>query len=105
MSQFLSLIITITLLLSTLSSPINLTLNLLDNDQYPNAVCNDGTSAGYYYSLSSTQSNYWLIHLQGGIHIYQIYHPFDFYILHFSLQVIGVIRLKAVINEIYPRQT
>ena len=51
-----------------LSSPISLKLNYLDNSEYPNALCNDRTSAGYYYSLSTSKSssNYWIVHLEGG---------------------------------------
>ena len=53
----------------TLSSPALLSLEILNNAAYPNALCNDGTSAGYYFNLSTSSppSEYWIIHLEGYI--------------------------------------
>lgn len=42
-----------------------LTLSTLDLDSYPNAVCNDGSPAGYYYR-DNPRSDKLLINLQGG---------------------------------------
>ena len=34
--------------------------------RYADAVCNDGSPAGYYWRASPTQSNVWIIFLEGG---------------------------------------
>jgi len=44
-------------------------LHLFDREEYPDAVCNDGTMGGYYFAPSSSsgeQANVFLIHLPGG---------------------------------------
>jgi hypothetical protein len=41
----------------------NLVVKMLD--AYPEAVCNDGTPGGYYWS-KGTDPSLWLVYLQGG---------------------------------------
>ena len=41
-------------------------MNLLSLDVFPNAVCNDGSPAGYWFKPSSTGSLTWIVHLMGG---------------------------------------
>lgn len=41
-------------------------LTLFDLSKFPKAICNDGTPSGYYFAPSSTGSNLWIIHQQGG---------------------------------------
>lgn len=43
-----------------------LSLNLLDSKKYPLALCNDGTSSGYYYLPATTKPDRWIFHLEGG---------------------------------------
>ncbi len=38
----------------------------LDATQYPDAVCNDGSTASMYVSQAAAQTNDWVVHLQGG---------------------------------------
>ena len=51
----------------------SLALHMLPNDLYPDAVCNDGTAAGFYYRKGGSDDSgfliedpRWLVFLQGG---------------------------------------
>ena len=53
------------------SNPHNkLTLNLLNPDTYPEAVCNDGTPGAYWFAPGAAGNTQWLIYLQGGMWCY-----------------------------------
>eukprot|EP01112_Ceratiomyxa_fruticulosa_P019242 TRINITY_DN6272_c0_g1_i2.p1 TRINITY_DN6272_c0_g1~~TRINITY_DN6272_c0_g1_i2.p1 ORF type:complete len:378 (-),score=57.56 TRINITY_DN6272_c0_g1_i2:145-1278(-) len=59
------LILFSSLLVCTLSQ--GLSLHLFPNAKSRNAVCNDGTPAGFYFRAGSgSGSNTWVVHLQGG---------------------------------------
>lgn len=45
---------------------VTLSLTYFDTKIYPNAVCNDGSTGGFYFAKSPSNSPYWLVHLQGG---------------------------------------
>jgi hypothetical protein len=46
--------------------PASFTKRLLDTTTYPNAVCNDGTPAGYYPAAGAAGSQTWILFLEGG---------------------------------------
>ena len=45
---------------------VSMKLVHLDSTKYPLAMCNDGSTAGFYFKKSPTASNVWLVHLEGG---------------------------------------
>lgn len=39
-------------------------------NNYPNSICNDGSTASYYIRMSSSKSRIWIVHLDGGYFCY-----------------------------------
>ena len=52
--------------LAAVAAAASLELRLLPKAQFPQAVCNDGTQSGYYKRLSTTGSDVWVVHQEGG---------------------------------------
>jgi hypothetical protein len=52
--------------LAGVSAATDMPLAMLPLASYPDAVCNDGSPAGFYYRPSNTSSNVWVVHQQGG---------------------------------------
>jgi hypothetical protein len=51
---------------SLTSLPASFTKRMLDTTTYPNALCNDGSAAGYYPAAGATGSQAWIVFLEGG---------------------------------------
>lgn len=43
-----------------------LELHMLDIQKFPRAICNDGSPSGFYYQAATTNTNRWILHLEGG---------------------------------------
>ena len=43
----------------------DLSIVRLEAGAYPEALCNDGSSAAYYFQASTTNSPLWIVHQQG----------------------------------------
>lgn len=58
----------IAVLTSLLSASIatELTLHSFSTSRFPNAVCNDGSAAGFYLRESPSKSSVWIVFLEGG---------------------------------------